>query len=57
MEMRQRAIDYKRNIAGKFMLVEGAMLKSRLAGEDFAVTRKIDGHMQCLFYKIGRAHV
>ena len=53
MEMRQRAIDYKRNIAGKFMLVEGAMLKSRLAGEDFAVTRKIDGHMQCLFYNEG----
>ena len=52
-QMRQKAIDYKKNIAGKFMLVEGAMLKSRLAGKDFVVTRKIDGHMQCLFYNEG----
>ena len=52
-QMRQKAIDYKKNIAGKFMLVEGAKLKSRLVGEEFAVTRKIDGHMQCLFYNEG----
>lgn len=54
-DMRQKAIDYKKNIASKFMLVEGAKLKSRIAGEDFAVTRKIDGHMQCLFYREGAA--
>ena len=52
-QMRQKAIDYKKNIAGKLMLVEGAKLKSRLVGEEFAVTRKIDGHMQCLFYNEG----
>ena len=52
-QMRQKAIDYKKNIAGKFMLVEGAKIKSRLAGEKFAVTRKIDGHMQCLFFEEG----
>lgn len=52
-DMRQKAIDYKKNIAGKFMLVEGAKLKSRISGKDFCVTRKIDGHLQCLFYREG----
>ena len=50
----QAAIDYKKNIAGKFMLVEGALLKQRLDGERFAVTRKIDGHLQVLFYDGGK---
>ena len=52
-ELSQKAIDYKKNIAGKFMLVEGAKIKSRVAGNEFCVTRKIDGHMQVLFYKDG----
>ena len=46
----QTAIDYKKNVAGKFVLVEGAKLKQRIDGERFAVTRKIDGHMQVVFY-------
>lgn len=50
----QMAIDYKKNVASKFMLVEGAKIQSRLAGESFWVTRKIDGHMQCLFYEDGQ---
>ena len=54
-ECRQTAIDYKKNIAGKFMLVEGAKIKSRVEGTDFCVTRKIDGHLQCLFYQDGTA--
>ena len=54
-ELSQKAIDYKKNIAGKFMLVEGAKIKSRVAGNEFCVTRKIDGHMQILFYKDGDA--
>ena len=45
----QTAIDYKKNVAGKFVLVEGAKLKQRIDGERFAVTRKIDGHMQVVF--------
>lgn len=49
----QTAIDYKKNIAGKFMLVEGAKLKTRVAGNEFCVTRKIDGHLQLLFFKDG----
>ena len=52
---RQTAIDYKKNIAGKFMLVEGAKIKTRVEGTDFCVTRKIDGHLQCLFYREGEA--
>ena len=48
------AIDYKKNVAGKFMLVEGAKLKQRIDGERFAVTRKIDGHMQVVFYVDGQ---
>ena len=47
----QKAIDYKKNIAGKFMLVEGSKLRNRVAGNDFCVTRKIDGHLQVLFYQ------
>ena len=54
-DMRQKAIDYKKNIAGKFMLVEGAKIKARISGEQFCVTRKIDGHLQCVFYRDGAA--
>ena len=50
----QIAIDYKKNVAGKFVLVEGAKLKQRIDGERFAVTRKIDGHMQVVFYVDGQ---
>lgn len=50
----QAAIDYKKNVAGKFVLVEGAKLKQRIDGERFAVTRKIDGHMQVVFYIDGQ---
>ena len=52
-EHSQTAIDYKKNITGKFMLVEGAKMRSRIAGSEFFVTRKIDGHLQILFYKEG----
>lgn len=53
--MRQKAIDYKKNIAGRFILVEGASIKSRIVGEDFCVTRKVDGHLTVLFYESGEA--
>ena len=50
----QAAIDYKKNVAGKFVLVEGAKLKQRIDGQRFSVTRKIDGHMQVVFYVDGQ---
>ena len=50
----QTAIDYKKNVARTFVLVEGAKLKQRVDGERFAVTRKIDGHMQVVFYIDGQ---
>ena len=50
----QIAIDYKKNVAGKFVLVEGAKLKQRIDGERLSVTRKIDGHMQVVFYVDGQ---
>jgi len=53
----QKAIDYKKNVAGKFMLVEGAKLKQRIDGERFAVTRKIDGHLQVVFYTMGETYM
>ena len=53
----QTAIDYKKNVAGKFMLVEGAKLKQRIDGERFAVTRKIDGHLQVVFYTMGEIYM
>ena len=49
------ATDYKKNIAGKFVLVEGAGLKQRIGGEHFFVTRKIDGHLQIAFYDNGQS--
>ena len=42
---------YKRRIAGGFMLVDGAKLNEKIGGEDFLVTKKLDGEMQILFYK------
>lgn len=51
----QTAIDYKKNIAGKFVLVEGAKLKQRVDGKRLCVTRKIDGHMQVVFWQEGKA--
>lgn len=51
----QTAINYKKNIAGHFVLVEGAKLMQRIAGERLSVTRKIDGHLQVVFYEQGKA--
>ena len=50
----QSAIDYKKNIAGKFVLVEGAKLKQRVEGERICVTKKIDGHLQVVFWQDGQ---
>lgn len=48
------AKNYKRKIAGGFMLVDGAKLNEKIGGEDFLVTKKLDGEMQILFYEKGK---
>lgn len=50
----QVAKGYKKNIAGRFVMVEAAHLGQRLAGERFFVTRKIDGHLQVVFFRDGK---
>ena len=49
----QTAIDYKKNIANKFALVEGDNIKQRIGGENMTVTKKIDGHLQVAFFDNG----
>lgn len=50
----QTAIKYKKNIAGRFVAVEGAKIKQLVGGTRFCVTRKIDGHLQVVFYRDGK---
>lgn len=47
------AKQYKRTWAGTFMLVEGVKIAERLNGEDYWVTRKMDGIMQVVFVRDG----
>lgn len=49
----QTAIDYKKNIANKFALVEGDNIRQRIGGENMSVTKKIDGHLQVVFFNNG----
>jgi len=44
---------YKRKVAGSFMLVDGAKMADKIAGEDYCVTKKLDGAMQVVFYRDG----
>ena len=37
----QTAIDYKKNRAGKFVLVEGAKLKQRVEGDKYALILRL----------------
>ena len=50
----QTAIDYKKNIAGHLVLEEGAKLKQRVEGERICVTKKIDCHLQVVFWQDGQ---
>ena len=54
-EMRDAAVEYKRRVAGAFILVDGTKLKSKIAGNDICVTRKIDGVMRFIVYRNGNA--
>jgi len=44
-DVQKAAMDYKRRVAGMFMLVDGKDIRAKLSGETFYVTRKIDGVM------------
>ena len=46
---------YKRNVAGKYMLVEGNAINEKISGSDFCATRKYDGIMQVIFIESGKA--
>lgn len=54
-EIQSAAMDYKRRIAGMFMLVEPKKYKERLMGSEFCVTRKIDGVMAYAVCRKGEA--
>lgn len=44
---------YKRNVAGKYRLVDGANINEKIDGSDFCATRKYDGIMQVVFLNNG----
>ena len=50
----QTAIKYKKNVAGRFVAVEGSKIKQLIGGNRFSVTRKIDGHLQVVFFRDGQ---
>ena len=52
-EFADAAMNYKRKVAASFMLVEPKNMASKLAGKEYAVTRKIDGIMACVIYRDG----
>lgn len=54
-EMRVAAMEYKRRVAGAFILVDGAKLASKIGGHDICVTRKIDGVMRFIVFRDGEA--
>ena len=52
-EFANKAITYKRTVAGTYMLVDGTKMMEKVTGEDFCMTKKLDGAMTVLFYSNG----
>lgn len=50
----QQARDYKRTVAGAFVLIEGSAINEKISGEELFVTRKVDGVMQLVFLRDGK---
>lgn len=50
------ARDYKRRVPGRFILVDGNKLEEKIGGEEYLVTKKLDGVMQLVYYNNGIAH-
>lgn len=44
---------FKRSISSSFMLVDGEKLNEKLTGNEYVVTKKIDGIMQIIFFDNG----
>ncbi len=53
-EFSKQARDYKRNVVGAFVLVEGSSFNDKVSGENLFVTRKVDGVMQLVFLRDGQ---
>ena len=50
----QTAIRYKKEIANRFVAVDGAKIKQMIGGSRFCVPRKLDGHLQVVFFRDGK---
>ncbi|HEY9062001.1 MAG TPA: hypothetical protein VIO64_16075 [Pseudobacteroides sp.] len=44
------AADYKKNVCKNFIAINPEQIDSRVAGEEFYITRKYDGEMSVIFY-------
>lgn len=53
MTHEEYARNYKRTVAGKYMLVDGSKIMEKIGGADFCATRKYDGIMQVVFVEKG----
>ena len=42
--------NFKQNLSGQFMLIYGKDIKEKLYGEEFFVTRKIDGELRTILF-------
>lgn len=52
----QRAVMYKKSIASRFILLEAAKMSAHIVGDQFCVTKKIDGYMHLVFLRNGEAY-
>lgn len=54
-ELQAEAAEYKRRVAGTFVLVDGRNIPAKISGKEFCVTRKIDGVMAYAAFRGGEA--
>ena len=54
-ELQADAAEYKRRVAGLFMLVDGKSIRAKISGSEFCATRKIDGVMAYAAFRGGKA--
>lgn len=53
IDLASLAREYKRRVPGRFILVDGNKLEEKIGGEEFLVTKKLDGVMQLVQYTEG----